>query len=200
VTLTQPMYLGRYEVTQAQWTAVMGINPSFFQNPSAEVPAAQVPFRPVEQVSWNDIQDFEAATGLRLPTEAEWEYACRAGTSTAFNLPPNGTSADALLGQMAWFRDNSAFQARPVGQKQANNLGLHDMHGNVYEWVEDWFGVDYYAQSPAIDPEGPTNGADRVIRGGGALDLSEYCRASFRSGIDPVLLANNLGFRAARTP
>jgi formylglycine-generating enzyme required for sulfatase activity len=200
VTLTQPMYLGRYEVTQAQWTAVMGINPSLFQSPSAEVPAAQVPFRPVERVSWNDIQDFEKVTGLRLPTEAEWEYACRAGTSTAFNLPPSGTNSDPLLGQLAWFMDNSAFQTRPVGQKQANNLGLHDMHGNVYEWVEDWYGADYYAQSPAIDPEGPTSGEDRVLRGGSWTNVSSVCRASTRVIGLPGSLGGFNGFRAARTP
>ncbi|MBM4107186.1 MAG: formylglycine-generating enzyme family protein, partial [Phycisphaerae bacterium] len=99
VTLTQAYYLGRYEVTQAQWTAVMGSNPSWFQSASAQVPAAQVPLRPVERVSWNMIQGFETATGLRLPTEAEWEYACRAGTTTAFN---NGSNDDATLGTLAW--------------------------------------------------------------------------------------------------
>ena len=139
VTLTQAFYLGRYEVTQAQWTEVVGTNPSFHQSPSAEVPIAQILDRPVEEVSWDMIQGFEAATGLRLPTEAEWEYACRAGTQTAYNLPPNGTNDDGLLGQVAWFGGfdggNSAYQTHPVGQKQANNLGLHDMHGNVIEWV-----------------------------------------------------------------
>ena len=201
VTLTQPFYLGRYEVTQAQWTAVMGSNPSSFQSPSPEVPAEQVPNRPVERVSWNMIQGFEAESGLRLPTEAEWEYACRAGTQTAFNLPPNGTNNDNLLGQLGWFGDNSASQTRPVGQKQANNLGLHDMHGNAYEWVEDWYGVDYYAQSPAIDPEGPTNGAARMLRGGAWDFTSQSCRAASRVNIEPDYRGNNyLGFRVARTP
>jgi formylglycine-generating enzyme required for sulfatase activity len=202
VTLTQPFYLGRYEVTQAQWTAVMGINPSFFQNPSRQVPAAQVPFRPVENVSWNTIQSFEAATGLRLPTEAEWEYACRAGTQTAFNLPPNGTNNDNLLGQLGWVSNNSAYQTRPVGQKLANNLGLHDMHGNVYEWVEDWYGSGYYAQSPAFDPPGPISGTYpyRVLRGGGWDFDSSLGRASFRTGFLPGFDSFYLGFRAARTP
>jgi formylglycine-generating enzyme required for sulfatase activity len=204
VTLTQPFYLGRYEVMQAQWTAVMGSNPSGFPLPSSQVPAAQVPFRPVETVSWNMIQGFEAATGLRLPTEAEWEYACRAGTQTAFNLPPNGTNDEGLLGQLAWFSSNSASQTRPVGQKLANNLGLHDMHGNVWEWVEDWHGVDYYAESPSVDPPGPIAGSWHVLRGGGwgFGGNSSDCRASVRLGYYPGTGGGNpgFGFRAARTP
>jgi formylglycine-generating enzyme required for sulfatase activity len=200
VTLTQPFYLGRYEVTQAQWTAVMGSNPSSFQGPSSQVPAEQVPNRPVERVSWNMIQGFEVATGLRLPTEAEWEYACRAGTMTAFNLPPDGTNDDGLLGQLAWFSSNAASQTRPVGQKQANNLGLHDMHGNVWEWVEDWDGIDYYSQSPPIDPPGPISGTNRVLRGGSWANSSFYCRASYRASDLPVTGFSNDGFRVARTP
>ena len=180
VTLTQAFYLGRYEVTQAQWTAVMGSNPSNFQGASAEVPAAQISLRPVERVSWNMIQGFEAQTGLRLPTEAEWEYACRAGTMTAFNLSPNGTNDDGLLGQLAWFNSNAASQTRPVGQKQANNLGLHDMHGNVWEWCEDRYGSGYYAQSPAVDPPGPISGTFRVLRGWSWGSNSNFCRASDR--------------------
>jgi formylglycine-generating enzyme required for sulfatase activity len=205
VTLTQAFYLGRYEVTQAQWTAVMGSNPSSFQSPSPQVPASQVPNRPVEKVSWNMIQGFEAATGLRLPTEAEWEYACRAGTTTAFNLPPDGTNDDGLLGQLAWYYTGSCStgamcQTHPVGQKQANNLGLHDMHGNVWEWVEDWFGSGYYAQSPSVDPPGPISGAFRVLRGGSWGDGSGSCRASDRNGSFPGFDDLNVGFRAARTP
>ena len=201
VTLTQAFYLGRYEVTQAQWTAVMGSNPSNFQGASAEVPAAQISLRPVERVSWNMIQGFEAQTGLRLPTEAEWEYACRAGTMTAFNLSPNGTNDDGLLGQLAWFNSNAASQTRPVGQKQANNLGLHDMHGNVWEWCEDRYGSGYYAQSPAVDPPGPISGTFRVLRGGGWNNISGSCRASFRRFSEPGNgYSYSSGFRAARTP
>jgi formylglycine-generating enzyme required for sulfatase activity len=202
VTLTQAFYLGRYEVTQAQWTAVMGNNPSYFQSPTAQVPLSEVPNRPVEEVSWNMIQGFEAETGLRLPTEAEWEYACRAGTQTAFNLPPNGTNDDGLLGQLAWFGSccggNSANQTRPVGQKQANNLGLHDMHGNVYEWVEDWYGS--YPSTPQTDPPGPISGTFRVLRGGSWDDDSLSCRASLRVDSNPGSGSGGVGFRAARTP
>jgi formylglycine-generating enzyme required for sulfatase activity len=200
VTLTQPFYLGRYEVTQAQWTAVMGSNPSWFQSPSAQVPADQVPNRPVESVSWNTIQGFNAATGLRLPTEAEWEYACRAGTTTAFNLPPNGTNDDGPLGQLAWFNANAGGQTRPVGQKLPNALGLHDMHGNVWEWVQDWYGGSYYSQSPGIDPPGPISGSQRVLRGGSWFGSSGNCRASSRIGVAPGSDDVSIGFRAARTP
>jgi formylglycine-generating enzyme required for sulfatase activity len=204
VTLTQAFYLGRYEVTQAQWTAVMGSNPSGFQSASDQVSLAQVPNRPVEQVSWFDIQAFESQTGLRLPTEAEWEYACRAGTQTAFNLPPIGTYDDELLGQLAWYgaftEGNSNGQTHPVGQKQANNLGLHDMHGNVWEWVEDWYGEFYYAQSPAINPPGPSFGLDRPIRGGSWESISRPCRASHRDDVDSDSRYQGFGFRAARSP
>ncbi len=200
VTLTQAFYLGRYEVTQAQWTAVMGSNPSYFQSPGSQVPASQVPNRPVERVSWNMIQGFEEATGLRLPTETEWEYACRAGTQTAFNLPPNGTNNDGLLGLLGWFSSNSASQTRPVGQKKANSLGLYDLHGNVWEWVEDWYDSGYYAQSPEIDPPGPISGSNRVLRGGSWYNNSYYGRSSYRFDDDPGNLSYGFGFRAARTP
>ncbi len=198
VTLTQAFYLGRYEVTQAEWVAVMGSNPSQFQSPSPEVPASQVPNRPVEYANWNAIQDFETATGLRLPTEAEWEYACRAGTTTAFN---NGSNDDATLESLAWFGANSGNQTRPVGLKVANPLGLHDMHGNVWEWCEDWYGGGYYAQSPESDPPGPASGSYRVLRGGDWRMGSGNCRASFRAGGTPG--GGNVdgdGFRVVRTP
>jgi len=197
VTLTRPFYLGRYEVTQTQWTAVMGKNPSWFQSPSAEVSADQVPNRPVEMVSWNMIQSFNAATGLRLPTEAEIEYACRAGTTTAFN---NGSDNDATLGTLAWFGPNAAGQTRPVGQKLPNALGFHDMHGNVWEWVNDWFSATYYSVSPGFDPPGPASGTLRVLRGGSMEVASDSCRASFRPAIDPSAVGWGIGFRAARTP
>jgi formylglycine-generating enzyme required for sulfatase activity len=199
VTLTQAFYLGRYEVTQGQWTTVMGNNPSNFQSPSAQVPVAQVSLRPVEEVSWDIIQAFEEATGLRLPTEAEWEYACRAGTQTPFNLPPDGTYDDGLLGQLAWIDSNSSSQTHPVGQKQANNLGLHDMHGNVYEWVEDWFGS--YPSTPQTDPPGPSSGSmGKVLRGGSWNYNSNVCRASYRNFQFSKWGLPFYGFRVARNP
>ena len=203
VTLTQAFYLGRYEVTQAQWTAVIGNNPSYNQSPTAQVPLSEVPNRPVERVTWNMVQGFEAETGLRLPTEAEWEYACRAGTQTAFNLPPDGTNDDDLLGQLAWIVSNSDYQTHPVGQKQANDLGLHDMHGNVWEWVEDRYGS--YPSTPQTDPPGPISGTSRVLRGGSRA-FDQYCRASARAGSYPGDVGlpspfhDYYGCRAARTP
>ncbi len=203
VTLTNAFYLGRYEVTQAQWTAVMGSNPSYFQGSSSQVPAAQVPLRPVERVSWNMIQGFNTATSLRLPTEAEWEYAYRAGTTTAFHSSagaPTGTNNDTLLGNIAWFTSNSSSQTRPVGQKQANALGLHDMSGNVWEWVNDWYLSTYYQSSPSTNPPGPSSGQYRVLRGGSWSSHSYVCRSSYRVGSTPDDVVNDYGFRAARTP
>ncbi len=197
VTLTGSFYLGRYEVTQAQWTARMGSNPSSFQSPSPQVPAAQVPNRPVEQVSWNTIQGFLAATGMRLPSEAEWEYACRAGTSTAFS---NGSDEDATVGDIAWFSGNAGSQTRPVGLRQGNRLGFHDMHGNVWEWVNDWYSASYFASSPVVNPTGPATGASRVYRGGFYLNVSASTRSSSRSNSVPDGGVFAIGFRVARNP
>jgi formylglycine-generating enzyme required for sulfatase activity len=200
VTLTNAFYMGRYEVTQAQWQARMGSNPSYFQSASSEVPAAQVPNRPVEQVSWNTIQGFLAQTGMRLPTEAEWEYAYRAGTTTAFhgytgNL--SGTNDDNLVGNIAWYGSNSNGQTRPVGGKLANGYGLHDMAGNVWEWVNDWYGG--YPADFQTDPTGPASGADRVVRGGSWGHFPDILRASFRYYGTPGDVSL-LGFRVARAP
>ena len=203
VTLTNAFYLGRYEVTQAQWTAKMGSNPSFFQSASAQVPAAQVPNRPVEEVSWNTIQGFLSATGLRLPTEAEWEYAYRAGTTTAFHsMPgfPNGTNDDNQVGNIAWFNSNSASQTRPVGGKAANALGLHDMSGNVWEWVNDWYSGSYYASSPSVNPPGPSSGSSRGDRGGSWNSDNNDLRSSYRTYTTPGFSFYNRGFRVARAP
>jgi formylglycine-generating enzyme required for sulfatase activity len=203
VTLTNAYYLGRYEVTQAHWTAVMGSNPSFFQGSSAEVPAGEVPLRPVEQVSWNMIQGFNTATGLRLPTEAEWEYAYRAGTTTAFHSFPgyaNGTNDDTLIGNIAWFSSNAISQTHPVGEQQANALGLHDMSGNVWEWVNDWYSGSYYQSSPSTNPPGPASGAARALRGGSWFSYADYCRSSYRAGNTPDVAYGTVGFRVARNP
>jgi formylglycine-generating enzyme required for sulfatase activity len=201
VTLTQPFYLGRFEVTQAQWQARMGSNPSWFQSASAQVPASQVPNRPVETVGWNGIQGFLAATGMRLPTEAEWEWAYRAGTTTAFHsMPghPNGTNDDSLVGNIAWIWSNSVGQTRPVGGKAGNGFGLHDMSGNVWEWVHDWYGT--YPSAPQVDPVGPVSSSNRVLRGGSWSNDANYVRSSYRFSGTPEFTDDYVGFRVARTP
>jgi formylglycine-generating enzyme required for sulfatase activity len=191
VTLTQAFYMGRYEVTQSQWVAKLGTNPSRFQGQSDSAS------RPVEQVSWTTIQGYLSATGLRLPSEAEWEYACRAGTTTAFN---NNSSDDATVGLIAWYNENSGSQTHAVGGKAANALGLHDMAGNVYEWVSDWFDFSYYSVSPSTDPLGPVGGPNLVLRGGSWIDHTAYLRSSFRYYITPYITDGLIGFRVARNP
>ena len=206
VTLTQPFYMGRYEVTQAQWQARMGSNPSFFQYATAEVPASQVSNRPVEQVSWNMTPGFLAATGMRLPTEAEWEYAYRAGTTTAFHsMPgyPDGTNDDSLLGTIAWFwtgncTSGAICQTRPVGGKAGNGFGLHDMSGNVSEWVHDRLGT--YPSAPQTNPTGPASGTWRVVRGGSWGGDTNGVRSSFRGYGGPEETGTFIGLRVARTP
>jgi formylglycine-generating enzyme required for sulfatase activity len=207
VTLTQPFYLGRYEVTQAQWKARTGSNPSNFQNASAQVPADQVPNRPVDYVSWNAIvNDFQPGTGLRLPTEAEWEWACRAGTTTAFHgwpAQPNGTNDDTTLGNIAWYDTNANSQTHPVGQLQPNGFGLYDMSGNVWEWLADAYDSNYYSHSPSVDPPGGTSGFlnnERVLRGGSWYNVTGGARSSCRDKHAPGITYNNYGFRVARTP
>ena len=198
VTLTQAFYMGRYEVTQAQWTATMGSNPSNFSG------YTDSPSRPVERVSWNMIAStggFNSVTGLRLPTEAEREYAYRAGTTTAFHSypsQPNGFNDDTLLGNIAWYTSNSGSQTHVVGSKLANGFGLYDMSGNVWEWCQDWNGP--YSSGSVTNPTGPATGSSRLFRGGGWGDLSSYCRASMRSGSSPGFIDLTTGFRVARNP
>ncbi len=170
VTLTRGFWMGKYEVTQAQWESVMGTNPSYFKGKDL----------PVEQVSWDDVQAFltklnqQGKGAFRLPTEAEWEYACRAGTTTAFCFG----DAPAQLGDYAWYNQNSGGQTHPVGQKRPNAWGLYDMHGNVYEWCQDWFGD--YPIGAVTDPPGSTSGSDRVNRGGGWNYSPGGCRSAIR--------------------
>ena len=184
-------------MTQAQWTAKMGSNPSYFSGSDS-------PSRPVERVSWNMIASgstsFMSLTGLRLPTEAEWEYACRAGTTTAFHsypAQPNGFNDDTLLGNIAWYGSNAGGQTHAVGGKLANGLGLHDMAGNVWEWCQDWYGP--YSSGSVTNPTGPTTGSHHLLRGGGWYHNSE-CRASQRDLYIPDFIFFTVGFRAARNP
>jgi formylglycine-generating enzyme required for sulfatase activity len=193
VTLMQAFYMGRYEVTQSQWVAKMGSNPSGFQGVSYPDAAN----RPVEKVSWDTIHGYLSATGMRLPSEAEWEYACRAGTTTAFN---NSSSDAATVGAIAWWNGNSDSQTHAVGGKVANALGLHDMSGNVWEWVNDWYDGSYYSWSPLTNPLGPVSGTSRMLRGGSWSDSTWYLRSSFRVQATPGDYNRAFGFRVARNP
>jgi len=193
VRISRPSYLGKYEVTQTQWEAVMGNNPSeFTDNPS----------HPVEQVSWDDIQPFltklnEGALAeemrFTLPTEAEWEYACRAGTTTFWH---SGDS-EAALQEHGWSNPNSGGKTHPVGQLRPNAFGLCDLHGNVWEWCADWFAADYYAKAPVDDPSGDPTGSLRVSRGGGWYYHAGFCRSAYRNSHAPGIRGNGLGFRLA---
>jgi len=191
VTLSQAFYMGRYEVTQGQWVAKMEGNPSYFQGHSDHAN------RPVEQVSWTTIQNYLSSTGMRLPSEAEWEYACRAGTTTAFN---NGSNDDNTLGDMAWYNGNACGQTHAVGGKGSNAFGLHDMLGNVLEWVNDWWDSNYYSVSPSTNPLGPVSGQLRVLRGGSFYDNPFDVRSSYRRGDAPGGAIRLVGFRVARNP
>jgi len=190
VTISQPFYLGQYQVTQAQWKALMGNNPSqFTSNPD----------RPVDSVSWDDVQMFikqlNEREGLlyRLPTEAEWEYAARAGTTTAYCFGDDRRR----LGEYAWYKENAGAQTHPVGTQQPNAWGLYDMHGNVWEWVQDWYGD--YAPEPVTDPQGPTSGSFRVFRGGSWNLVAWCCRSAFRHFDARGIRYGDLGFRLLRT-
>jgi formylglycine-generating enzyme required for sulfatase activity len=144
---------------------------------------------------------FMSVTGLRLPTEAEWEYAYRAATTTAFHsypAQPTGFNDDTLLDNIAWYSNNSGSQTHSVGGKFANGLGLHDMAGNVWEWCQDWYGP--YSSASVTNPTGPTTGTFRLLRGGNWLDDSGLCRASQRSYLTPGLINVFIGFRVVRTP
>ena len=194
VTISKPFYMGKYEVTQAQWREVMGDNPAHFRGPN----------NPVENVSWEDAQEFirllntkEGHNRYRLPTEAEWEYAARAGTSTAYSFGDNQNE----LAEYGWFKGNAMSMTHPVGEKQPNPWGLYDMYGNVFEWVQDWYGKDFYSASPAIAPEGPSSGSHRVIRGGGWAMPAEGCRSDSRGSGVPDASGRIIlvGFRLAQS-
>jgi uncharacterized protein (TIGR02996 family) len=196
VTLTKGFYLGIHPVTQAQWQAVMGNNPSRFQDEN----------RPVEWVSWEDSRNFcENLSRLhgkryRLPTEAEWEYACRAGTTTPFHFGETIDTDQANVAGIYYFEaqgKKGVFDQKttPVGSFPPNGWGLFDMHGNVHEWCADWFGAEYYKKSPRQNPQGPEHGERRVIRGGCWGLYNENCRAANRGNIAPDECYSSIGFR-----
>jgi surface protein len=191
VTITQPFLMQKTEVTQGQWRAVMGTDPSHF--------SACGDLCPVERVSWDDIQEFlerlntdEPGKNYRLPTEAEWEYAARAGTTGDY-----GGTGD--LDQMGWYYGNSGSKTHPVALKHPNDWGLYDMHGNVWEWVQDWW-YRVYTTDGVTDPTGPETGSYRVLRGGSWGSLAGYARSAFRGFYSPYYRYSHFGFRLARTP
>jgi formylglycine-generating enzyme required for sulfatase activity len=208
VTISRGFWMGKYLVTQGDYLSVVGSNPSYFSTNNG---FSDDLTRPVELVSWFDATAYcaqltqqERAAGriatnsvYRLPTEAEWEYACRAWTSTRFSYgdDPGYTS----LTNYAWYSDNSGNLTHPVGQKLPNPWGLYDMHGNVWEWCQDWWGT--YSGGIAVDPQGPATGSYRVIRGGDWGRYAGFCRSAYRdSPDDPGSRRGDVGFRAVLAP
>ena len=193
VTISKDFFLGKFEVTQAQWEAVMGDNPSSL---------AGKPNHPVENVSWNDCQSFVGklnALGVgtfRLPTEAEWEYACRAGTETRFYW---GDDLDeSLIKDYAWYgANNRPGGTKEVGLKLPNNWGLFDMSGNVWEWCQDRYGR--YTSGSQTDPQGPESGSDRVFRGGGWAYAARACQSALRCFLSPDARSSDFGLRLLRS-
>jgi formylglycine-generating enzyme required for sulfatase activity len=192
VTLSKGFYMQTTEVTQGQWRAIMGSSPSRFSNCGDDCP--------VEKVSWTDIQEFisklnqiEVGSKYRLPTEAEWEYAARAGSTARFCYGDD----EGRLSEYAWYSGNSGDKTHPVAQKQPNAWGLYDMHGNVYEWCQDWYDKNYPSGN-VTDPTGPSSGSLRVLCGGSWSSLAEFCRSAIRYGKFPVTRNLYLGFRLAR--
>ena len=192
VRITKAFYLGKYEVTPQAYAKVTGKTSSCFIGDA----------NPVESVSWRAVTVFcrKLSDGLglevRLPTEAEWEYACRAGTGTRFSYGDD--PEDSQLGEYAWYSGNSGSQTHAVGGKKPNPWGLYDMHGNVWEWCSDWYDRSYYNESPPQNPGGAQSGRYRVLRGGSWCDGgSELRAADRRSGIAPDYYNNYFGFRLA---
>ena len=185
VTLTNDYYIGKYEVTQALWQAVMNSNPSNFKGDNL----------PVEQVSWDDCQKFisklNSITGktFRLPTEAEWEYAARGGKKSR-GYQYSGSS---IISDVAWCYVNSDSKTHAVGTKQSNELGIYDMTGNVWEWCQDWYGS--YSSSSQVNPTGDNSGSNRVNRGGSWSYAARVCRSSYRDSIAPDYRNDDLGLR-----
>ena len=199
VTLSKGFYLGKYEITQGQWERVMGTRPW-----SGKDYVRENANHPAVYISWNDMQAFigklnraEGSEVYRLPTEAEWEYACRAGTTTQWSFGDN----ESQLGSYAWYEDNAENAgedyAHRVGTKLANAWGLYDMHGNVWEWCQDWW-LDSYPSGSQVDPTGPASGSYRVIRGGSFYFTAQIARSAYRDFYSPGYRNINLGARLLR--
>jgi formylglycine-generating enzyme required for sulfatase activity len=195
------------DVTQSQWVAVMGDNPSDFHSQEScpdnhqTAPVDMCPNHPVENVSWNDVQAFiqkfnqTQADGYtyRLPTEAEWEYAARAGYENAYYFGDDASQ----LAQYAWYNANSSGQTHDVAKLKANDFGLYDMEGNVWQWTQDWYAS--YPAGEQVDPSGPASGSFRVIRGGAWGSGADYLRSGYRLYWRPENRYYNVGFRLVRT-
>ena len=187
VRITRGFWMGKYEVTQAQWKTVMGNNPSQFKKNQ----------NPVEMVSWNDSQDFlkklsqKAGGTFRLPTEAEWEYACRAGSTTEYCFGDD----ESRLGDYAWYFTNSGSKPYSVGRKKPNAWGLYDMHGNIWEWCEDYYDECFYSKSPVENPCNTGTEGDRVLRGGVWGGGADLCRSAARAPFNPAYTLHFIGFR-----
>ncbi len=198
VRITRPFYLCTTEVTQGQWETVMGTRPWH-----GDKDVKEGSDYPATHVGWEDAVDFckklssKEGKTYRLPSEAEWEYACRSGTTTAYSF---GDEAEGL-GDYAWYRGNAAAvgenYAHRVGKKKPNGFGLYDMHGNVWEWCSDCYSEEYYESSPSSDPTGLNDGWRRVVRGGGRGFTAGICRSAFRAGDSPDAESDLLGFRIA---
>jgi formylglycine-generating enzyme required for sulfatase activity len=210
VTLTRGFFCGQYPVTQGEFLAVVGGNPSYFNGLRGSTDYGTDLTRPVEQVTWYDavyycwlLTQQERAAGhiptnwtYRLPTEAEWEYACRAGVTNRFSYGDDPGYAD--LANHGWYAANSGGSVHPVGEKIANPAGLYDVHGNVYQWCQDWYGA--YPVGHVIDPQGPSTGSANVFRGGGWYYAARYCRSAGRYSLDPTYAASYIGFRVVLAP
>jgi formylglycine-generating enzyme required for sulfatase activity len=188
VTISKDFWMGQFPVTQRQWHEVMGDNPSYFREAG--------PDAPVEQINWNQVQAFitklnspQSRWKVRLPTEAEWEYAARAGTKGETYGP---------LDQIAWYRANNSRTTHPVGQKLPNAFGLYDMLGNVWQWCQDWFGP--YSSAPAVDPQGPAHGELRITRGGSFYSDPVHERAARRNRDRVEHSSRSIGFRIVAIP
>jgi formylglycine-generating enzyme required for sulfatase activity len=205
VTLTHDFYLGKHVVTQEQYQAVMGANPSYFSGNGkgkGRVDGLNTQRFPVETVPWCDANEFcrklSRLTGrdFDLPTEAEWEFACRAGSSTTFYFG----DAEQDLRDYAWYAANSQQRTHDVGTRKPNRWGLYDMNGNVWQWCKDWYDQDYYSHSAKEDPPGPETGDNRVMRGGSWLAHARICRCASRGWEDPLQGNHNIGFRVVVRP
>jgi formylglycine-generating enzyme required for sulfatase activity len=189
--------MGQYPVTFGEYD-------TFCEAPGRELPDDEGwgrGTRPVIGVSWEDAVAYcewlsrQTGASYRLPTEAEWEYACRAGGGASYCFGDDESG----LGEYAWYAQNAGGQTHPVGEKRTNNWHLYDMHGNVWEWVQDWYADDYYERRPRENPTGPESGSNRVFRGGSWNPDADYCRSAFRNRTVPGYRVNALGIRLART-